>query len=87
MSESPIPLIKKYHDRIISLHIKDRKLNNGPNMPFGRGDTPVAEILQLLKKEEWPIYADIELEYEVPKESNAIAEITKCVQFCKDALA
>ncbi|MDP8245157.1 MAG: sugar phosphate isomerase/epimerase [Candidatus Hinthialibacter antarcticus] len=85
--ESPIPLIKKYHDRIISLHIKDRKRDNGPNMPFGQGDTPVAGILQLLKKEEWPIHADIELEYEVPKDSDAITEITKCVQYCKKALA
>ncbi len=86
-NESPVPMIKKHHDRILSLHIKDRKRDNGPNMPFGEGDTPVAEILQLIKKEGWPIYADIELEYKVPAGSDAIKEITKCVQFCKKALA
>jgi hypothetical protein len=44
-------------------------------------------VLQLLKKEKWPIYADIELEYRVPQDSNAVAEVAKCVQYCKEALA
>lgn len=86
-NESPIPLIQKHKDRILSLHIKDRKLNNGPNMPFGEGDTPVVEILQLMKKEKWTFPADIELEYPVPQGSDAVTEVTKCVQFCKAALA
>ncbi|MDX9754703.1 MAG: sugar phosphate isomerase/epimerase [bacterium] len=86
-NESPIPLIQKFHDRIISLHIKDRKIDNGPNMPFGEGDTPVKEALQLLKKEKWPIPADIELEYPVPQDSDPVKEVAKCVQFCKEALA
>ena len=86
-SESPIPIIEKYHDRILSLHLKDRKVNNGPNMPFGQGDTPVALILQLMKRKEWTFPADIELEYRVPEGSDAVAEVTKCVQFCKESLA
>lgn len=84
---SPIPMIEKFHDRILSLHIKDRKINNGPNMPLGQGDTPLAMVLQLMKREKWTFPADIELEYEVPKDSDAVAEVTKCVQFCRDALA
>lgn len=86
-NRSPIPIIEKYHDRILSLHLKDRKINNGPNMPFGQGDTPVALVLQLLKREKWPIPADIELEYPVPQDSDPVAETAKCVQFCKQALA
>ncbi|OHB64749.1 MAG: hypothetical protein A2168_01545 [Planctomycetes bacterium RBG_13_50_24] len=86
-SESPIPIIEKYHDRILSLHLKDRKVNNGENMPFGQGDTPVALILQLMKKEKWTFPADIELEYKVPEGSDAVAEVTRCVQFCKESLA
>ena len=85
-SESPIPLLRKYHDRILSLHIKDRKVNNGPNMPFGEGDTPVALILHLMKREGWEFPADIELEYKVPEGSDAVAEVTKCVQFCRESL-
>ncbi|MEW6237267.1 MAG: sugar phosphate isomerase/epimerase [Candidatus Omnitrophota bacterium] len=86
-NESPIAFLQKYHERILSLHIKDRKLNNGPNTPFGQGDTPVAAILQLMKKEKWTFPADIELEYDVPQGSDAVAEVTQCVQFCKEALA
>ena len=86
-SESPIPLLRKYKDRILSLHLKDRKVNNGPNMPFGKGDTPVALVLQLMKREGWKFPADIELEYKVPEGSDAVAEVTKCVQFCRESLA
>jgi sugar phosphate isomerase/epimerase len=85
-SESPIPIIQKHHDRILSLHLKDRKTNNGPNVPFGQGDTPVAQILQLMRKEKWTFPADIELEYPVPEGSDAVAEVTKCVAYCRQAL-
>ena len=53
-NESPIPIIEKYADagRILSLHIKDRKVNDGPNVPFGQGDTPLGLILQFMKKKE-----------------------------------
>jgi len=84
--KSPIPVIEKYHDKIISLHLKDRTADGG-NVPWGQGQTPIKEVLQLLKKEKWPIYADIELEYKVPQGSNPVAEVAKCVAYCKDALA
>jgi hypothetical protein len=86
-SQSPIPIIEKFHDRILSLHIKDRKVNGGPNMPLGQGDTPLALILQLIKRKGWKFPADIELEYKVPEGSDAIAEVSKCVQFCRESLA
>jgi sugar phosphate isomerase/epimerase len=84
--KSPIPVIENYHEKIISLHLKDRDAS-GANLPWGEGTTPIKEVLQLLKKEKWPIYADIELEYRVPQGSNSVAEVAKCVQFCKEALA
>ena len=84
--KSPVPVIEKYHDKIISLHLKDRTAD-GKNLPWGQGETPIKEVLQLLKKEKWPIYADIELEYSIPKGSNPVAEVAKCVQYCRDALA
>ena len=84
--KSPIAVIEKYHDKIISLHLKDRNASGG-NLPWGAGATPIKEVLQLLKKEKWPIYADIELEYQVPPGSSSVAEVGKCVQFCKEALA
>jgi hypothetical protein len=86
-SISPIPFIQKYHDRITHLHIKDKKMHNGPNTPFGQGETPIKEVLQLLKKEKWRIQGTIEFEYRIPEGSTRMAEIAKCVAYCKNALA
>jgi sugar phosphate isomerase/epimerase len=84
--KSPIPVLEKYHDRIISLHLKDRTADGG-NLPWGKGTTPIKEVLLLLKKEKWPIYADIELEYKIPAGSTSVAEVAKCVAYCKEVLA
>lgn len=88
-NESPIPIIEKYAEtgRILSLHLKDRKINNGPNVPFGQGDTPLGLILQLMKKKKYSFPADIELEYPIPEGSDAVAEVKRCVGYCRDALA
>jgi hypothetical protein len=51
------------------------------------GQTPLKEILQLMKKEKWTFPADIEVEYKIPAGSSAVAEVAKCVQYCKEALA
>jgi sugar phosphate isomerase/epimerase len=86
-SESPIPFIEKNHDRITSIHLKDRKYHEGPNMPWGQGDTPIKEVLQLMKKERYSFPATIELEYNPPEGSTVMAELAKCLNYAKDALA
>ena len=83
---SPIPVIEKYHDRILSLHLKDRTAEGG-NLPWGQGKTPIKEILQLMKKEKWTFPGDIELEYKIPQGSDSVAEVAKCLEYCKEALA
>jgi sugar phosphate isomerase/epimerase len=83
---SPIPVIEKYHDRIVSLHLKDRTADGG-NLPWGQGKTPLKEVLRLMRKEKWTFPADIELEYAIPQGSNSVAEVAKCVRYCKEALA
>ncbi|HUU89641.1 MAG TPA: sugar phosphate isomerase/epimerase [Phycisphaerae bacterium] len=84
--KSPIPVLEKYHDRIVSLHLKDRTAD-GKNLPWGQGQTPIKEILQLMRKEKWMFPADIELEYKIPPGSDSVAEVAKCVQYCREALA
>lgn len=84
---SPAEFIKKYHNRITNLHLKDRKLNQGPNMPWGQGDTQIKEVLQLMRKEKYKFPACIELEYPVPDGSTVMAELAKCVDYCKSALS
>jgi len=83
---SPLPVLEKYHERIVSLHMKDRTAD-GRNLPWGKGQTPLKEILQLMRKEKWTFPADIEVEYQIPKGSSSVAEVAKCVQFCREALA
>lgn len=80
----PVEFIKRRHDHILVLHLKDRKRNQGPNVPWGQGDTPIKPVLQLLKTERYPMRAFIEYEYNGP---DSVAEVKKCVQYCKDALA
>jgi hypothetical protein len=36
---------------------------------------------------QWTFPADIEVEYKIPKGSSAVAEVAKCVRYCKEALA
>ena len=86
--ESPIPFLKKYHDRISSVHLKDRTTpaNGAKNLPWGTGDTPLKEILQTVKKEKYTFPLSIELEYDVPQGSDAVKEVAKCLDYCRTAL-
>jgi hypothetical protein len=85
-STSPIPFLQKYHDRVTHIHIKDRKMNNGPNVPWGTGDTPIKETLKLMQKEKYPFPGVIEMEHQIPQGSDLMTELAKCVEFCKNAL-
>ncbi len=89
ISASPIPFIKAHHDRITSFHLKDKKYGShgGGNTPWGQGETPLREVLQLMAKEKYKWPANIELEYDIPEGSGVMAEMAKCVKFCKDALS
>ena len=83
---SPVPFIKKYHDRITHVHIKDRKLHEGPNTALGLGDTPITEVLQLIRDQKWMIDAILEFEYPIPDGSMRMAEIAKMAAYCRNAL-
>ena len=86
--ETLLALIEARHDRITSMHIKDRKsdAHGGENMPWGQGDTPIKEILTLLKNKKYAIPATIELEYDIPAGSDAVKETRKCREYAKAAL-
>jgi sugar phosphate isomerase/epimerase len=95
---SPVPVVVKYHDRIASLHLKDRKGPNsagdnpgpgggGPNMPWGQGETPLKEVLLTMKKNKYKFPGSIEYEYNTPEGSDVVTEVKKCLQYCKDVLA
>ena len=80
-----VAYIRQHHADITNLHLKDRKKNDGDNTPWGEGDTPIRQVLQLLKKERWPIRAYIEYEYR--GSGTPVEEVKKCYAFVKSALA
>ena len=85
---SPMDFLRKHHDRISSFHLKDRTTPEhcALNLPFGKGETPIKEILQLVSTNRWKIPATIELEYEIPEGSDAVKEVQKCVEYCRRIL-
>jgi sugar phosphate isomerase/epimerase len=87
--ETLLALIESKHDRITSMHIKDRqnKERGGNNMPWGKGDTPLKEILTLLKEKKYTIPATIELEYDVPAGSDPVKEVKICMEYAKAILS
>jgi sugar phosphate isomerase/epimerase len=90
-----VPFIEENHARITNLHLKDRKKSppgdmtpiQSNNYPWGEGDTPIREVLQLLKKEKYNIPANIEYEYAPRAKGDAVTEVTRCYEYAKMCLA
>jgi sugar phosphate isomerase/epimerase len=86
---TPMQFLQKFHDRTASFHLKDRTTPEhcALNLPWGTGETPIKEILQMVSKNKWKMPASIEFEYDVPEGSDAVKEVRKCVEYCQAALA
>jgi sugar phosphate isomerase/epimerase len=82
---SPVPFIKQYHERITHLHVKDKTLAN-VNVDFGKGDTPIREILQLIRDNRWNIEATIEYEIPLAPDADRNAELRKAIDYCRQCL-
>ena len=79
----PVDYLKKNHEKIVTVHLKDRKKNQGANMAFGEGDTPLKECLHLIRDNKWKIPAMIEYEY---KGADTVVEVRKCFEYSKKLL-
>lgn len=82
-NEDAVAFLRQHHDRIVTVHIKDRKRDQGENVPLGTGDTPIVAVLQMLAQCRWPIPANIEYEY---KGGDSVDEVAKCLAYCRRAL-
>lgn len=86
-NQDPVAFLRLHHARIVSLHLKDRKRDHGPNVPFGLGDTPIVEVLRLLRDSHWKFPANIEYEYgNYAPGLDTLAEVKKSYQYCRKAL-
>ena len=90
--ENLLNFIVNNNSRICSMHLKDRQatkpLNVGAtdNQIWGKGDTPITEVLQLMRDNSYKFTATIELEYRIPEGSNRVKEVKKCFEYCYKAL-
>ena len=87
-NKDPLGFVKAKYDRIVSMHIKDRLTpeHGKGNVVWGKGDTPIADALKLMRDQKYTFPATVEMEYEVPKDSDPVKEVKKCVEFCKNVL-
>lgn len=79
-----LAFLEQHHDKITNLHLKDRKKNQGDNVPWGTGDTPIRETLAWLKRRSSPVRAYVEYEYAGTR--GAVAEVTACADYARKAL-
>jgi sugar phosphate isomerase/epimerase len=80
-----LAFLQEHHDRITNLHLKDRKRDQGPNTPWGDGDTPIRQVLTWLKARKSPIRAYIEYEYKGTR--GVVEEVRACAAYVTTALA
>ena len=77
-----LAFLDEHHDRIVSMHIKDRKRDQGATVPFGEGDAQVAAVLRRLRDRKWDIPAHIEFEYK----ANTDDEMKRLLAYCRQVL-
>jgi sugar phosphate isomerase/epimerase len=80
-----VDFIRQHHEHITHLHMKDRKRDDGTNVPFGEGDTPIKQVLLLLKEKQYPIPALVEYEYKGT--GTPVEETKKCMEYMRRILA
>jgi sugar phosphate isomerase/epimerase len=79
-----VPFIAEQHARIPVMHIRDGQRSQRGKIPWGTGDVRIKDVLQLLKREKYPIVADIEYDY--GGAMDPANEVKKCFAYCRQAL-
>ena len=56
------------------------------NLVWGEGDTPTAEMLDLMRRGIMNLPSTVELEYDIPEGSDAVREVARCLEYCRSSL-
>jgi sugar phosphate isomerase/epimerase len=80
-----VAFLEKHHERVSSVHLGDRRKNNGHSTPFGEGDSPIIEVLRVIRDNQWPIV--VLLEFEHGTLLTGVEETQIAFDYCKRALA
>jgi sugar phosphate isomerase/epimerase len=80
-----VAFLQKHHARMSSVHLGDRRRNNGRSTPFGEGDTPIIEVLRMIRDNQWPIVALLEFEHGTLRPQ--VDEVQLMFDYCKRAVS
>jgi sugar phosphate isomerase/epimerase len=75
--------VREHYRDIASLRLKDRRKNQGGNVPWGEGDAPIRQVLRLVRHEGWPIRSYVEYDY--AGATGPIEEVKKCLAYATEA--
>ena len=78
-----LAFLVKHGERVFVLHMKDRASHNGDKLPFGKGDTPLVEILRLVRGRKWQIPANVEMAYPT---DDPVREVRESLEYMRRAL-
>ncbi len=81
-----LKFIQDTHERVFSLNIKDRT-KAGMSVPWGEGDSHVKETFQLIRDKNYPIRCFIDCDYATAEGTTRVADIKRCAEFARAALA
>jgi sugar phosphate isomerase/epimerase len=84
-NQDVLGFIERHHDRMSSVHLGDRRRNNGRSTPFGQGDAPIIPLLRMIRDNQWPVVALLEFEHGTLL--SGVEEVQVCFDYCKRALA
>jgi len=82
-NHDPVAWLRDHHEQVTTLHLKDRRRNQGPNVPWGEGDAPITEVLHLVRDAGWDIPCNIEYEY---PGGDTVEEVRRCFEYSRAAL-
>ena len=84
-NSSPVAWLQENHDAVSQLTIKDRRRNKGLNQQWGDGDTPVQDVLRLVKSKGYtfPVFA----EYEYLGLGTPAEELQRCMDYMRSAIS
>ncbi len=77
-----LQFVRTYHDRISLIYLKDRRKDR-LSVPYGEGDTPVAEVLRFVRDGKYPIRCYLDCDY---KTTNRAADVKRSFEYAKLAL-
>jgi len=80
-----VGFLQRHHDRMSSVHLGDRRRNNGRSTPFGEGDAPIIEVLRMIRDNQWPIVALLEFEHGTLRPQ--VEEVQLMFDYCKRAVS